>query len=482
MTNYNKKIVFFYIYFFLFAFDIHTTPDLESTIPFHQNFVWEKYSALPLFIATTALSLYGISYDRSIDSQYILTDPNRELKNFINNLHIIYPHKKNDEYLQAFTDNIKIPIIMIDEAYIQYNENCLNYLFGKAYELKPCCVYIVKNTTNKTCPSFAAKESFIFNLKLLQNIDKDIIILGTSKNKFFQSSQDICSLGFNLKTNNPSYEERLEFLEFLFQKSNLLITHRDVSYFAKKTLGFSYIHLSQLINYIQSLQKSNVMNQSFFEKSLHSIIENYKICQVTPEDFYNTCVHETGHAIMIALLESNNFMLHHASATPHGYDSCQYLGKTAFTKNSFSSSCIFIDKEVQDKNKIINYEHIKILFAGKIAEQIIFGLSNKLPLKHQSAFEDFIKNPEGATDDLYEAIDLLNAHNSYLQLQPIYNQYYYKRILSQSSLFYEDLYNLYGETLNVLLPLKDKIIEIAQLLEQKEVLVGSEIYKKIKNK
>lgn len=471
MIQYRKKIIVFCFYILSFC-NIQLNSSIESFKPFHKTFVWEKYSTLPLLITLTGLSCYGIYYASQKKIIHNNNNNNNELKKFIDNIQIIHPHQKNESIIQSFANSIQLPIIMIKETYVQNNQDCLDYLFGKAYELKPCIIYIVENTEDKKCPSFAAKESFIFDLQLLQNIDQDIILLGTSKNKKFQSPEDLFTLGFNLEKNNPSYEERLEFLDFLLRKYNLSTINTNLNDWAKKTLGFSYVNLYKLITNICNVKKSYIINQSDFDKSFNTIIKSDNIYQSSSEDLYHTCVHETGHVIMTILLKNNNFTLHHASITPH-YDSCQYLGKTAFTKFSLHSTSIFNRREVENKNKKINYEHIKISFAGKIAEQIIFGLSNQLPLTAKFAFEDFIKNPGNATHDLYDAIHLLHEHSF---IKPIYNKYYYESHFNESSPFYTELYHLYEETLTILLPYKEKIIEAAQGLKQKEFIMASEIH------
>jgi len=370
--------------------------------------------------------------------------------------------------MQLIANETKSPVLVIAESHVKYNPDNIDVLIEQATLLAPCIVYIEKDMTKYTALPFYDFNEFIDDsdgifrpscsrlmnqLSRLQESGESIIILGMAKSHDRQSVYDMCTIGFNIKYEKPSYKERAEFLNLLFATRSCKDIYIDI--LAKKTITFSY---RDLILLVQKAQRYDVLTQTYtienfsIDKAFTEIVCTHDIYKyVTKESFYETCVHEMGHALVAAHFDED-LLLYNATSTPQS---------TVDDPNDTISLGLTWHGSYCDPGSLVelNKKKIMLSLAGKIAEQIFFGLYNNQILNNKNGYTDFILFPDGATSDLKRARDL--AHEIYMinQEDPT-----------------ELLKELYGKTLELLLSYKSIIEKGAKILEQNEFITGSQVY------
>ncbi len=383
---------------------------------------------------------------------------------------------KNNELLQNLANQANYPVIKIkEEDLINGSESSVLLFFAQAKKLSPCIIYIEKKAvvtqsiddmlrdrmrdlSYKTYDYFYNKrdiayqkavchELFTKEMQLLQEQTNQIVVLGIAKNNIIKSSNDIFSLSFNVDQQNPSYKERVEILNLLLSKKNLTVTIEKI---AQKTIGFSYNNILQLIYEVIHI---DTINNDHINKAYAVVIKAHNIDVAFLNSPRKTYIHEMGHAIAIAHFDKN-FILRNVSATPQCSLVSNQRNVTELGYNQYSM--IGDNKNDTAEKTNANTQQMMICFAGKIAEQMVFGLPNNKRLNVANGYADLIDNPGGATDDLLQARRLsytINGQNS-------------EKLLKAS----------YAQALELLLSYKDKILEGAQLLEQQEFITGSQVY------
>lgn len=294
-----------------------------------------------------------------------------------------------------------------------------------------------------------------------------------AKNKYFNAcTNDIYDIGFNIEHENLGYRERIEFLDLLLKTKKYF--DFSLQYVAKKTIGFNYQQLIDIIHQAELFavqDRKKAIDSSQIDKVYNAIIKSCDIYKIEQQKLHVTSIHEMGHA-MVAAHFNKNFILHNVSTIPqyefyksmrYGTDieKSLYLGVTCATQECWASEKIRVDKE-----------YIVICLAGRIAEQLFFGLTNGILLNHVNGFKDFIDNPGGAHLDLSNTRD--TARNV---IRDMKNQNY-------NTSKYDNIDNLIGELYEEALTLvrfyKNKIEQGAKILEQEEFMLGSQIYNLLK--
>jgi len=461
MIKNNKLIRWFVIVNFLYF------PMIQADSS--SNITWEHYipfASLSMITGAYVYSLLSPCQDLKNQSQcrYWIKDFNDSCK-------IYYPHDTTffyDDEVQLIANETQIPVLVIIASHVKHDSDKIDQLFEQAQLLAPCIIYIEKDMTCFTALPFYDFNEFIDDstgifrsscaklmdqLKKLQKYDESIIVLGIGKDHDRQSIYDIVKFSFNIIYECPSCKERIEFLQLLLAKRSY--TNIDIKKLAKKTIGFSYKDLINLVqkaerhalaSYIQSICNNDI------DKAFKEIVDNHDIVKyITNESMYETCIHEMGHAIMAAHFHED-FILHNATSTPQ-FNVDNPKDNVTLGLMSLAEYCN-IDCQI-DRDK----KDIMIDLAGKISEQIFFGLSGWGILNSQTGYRDFVLHPDGAEHDLNHA-----RVTAYKICKTTYGDPD------------ELLKELYEAALELLISYKDIIEKGAKLLEQNEFVTGSQVY------
>jgi len=440
------------------------------------NFVLEKY--IPVLSVGVLSAVYA----------YILLSPPQEIichsgyKHIDKSLAEVKKHTKiyyptinsyNEHCLQKIANTTKYPITSIHEEYLNHSPESIIFFLQEAKKIAPCIVHIEKSKPkkfefkfnsyfnqyqyNSTEPSSDSLSIFIKEIELLEQNNESVIIIGTAKNNNIESINDINTISFNLENQNPSYKERLEFLQILLSNKNHSCL--DIEHIARKTRAFSYMHLGELIQKAEEQAtpiKTKIISMANIDTAYQAIIKAYEINIESFKNIYETCIHEMGHAIITTHF-TKYFTLHNVSITPQYKSENSFYDQTTFTE----LGCAQFTKQYHDNQMIeAHTQNIMICLAGKISEQIFFGLSNKKSLNNESGYADFLENPNSAQYDLIKAKNLVES------------------IVDKTKQDKEFLLkDLYAKTLVLLLSYKNKIEICAKLLEQDEFVTASQIKK-----
>jgi len=409
----------------------------------------------------------------------------KEKEFFNNNITIYYPAREQQqvkgdiEKIATYTDR---KILHIHERKLHTNTQQIELLFEQARAIAPCIIYIEKDLgdenkfrkkLNTSNPSYQCIELFIQKVKECNNNNIPILIFGYSADKMASiTPEDFDILGFNMKQENPSYQERLEFLKLLLAKTDLNVNFK-MENIAKKTMGFTYLQLALLVNKAKTSQikeNSTTLDNHYINAACGAIISSHDIRQRSKKDIHRTAVHEMGHAIITAHFQ-DDIQLNNAAITPQKYmEYIEQYGLEEVLQNGRIYSQI---KPYYLYNKINVYkENIMVDLAGKCAEQIFFQLTTNKDFNYKNSFYEFMNNPQGAYSDLQNAkkraqqvIQLIKEENNGIC-----------RYLTDETLLME----LYTSTIDLIMLYQDQIALLAEELEDKEYLHGSEIYAQFK--
>ncbi len=399
---------------------------------------------------------------------------------------LVYHPSLNASYfnnpLQKMANQTQRTIIAINEQQLKKGPAFIEIFFNQAKELGLCIIYIEKDKkidyeyqlkypdffhnydTNDNLSDDCIHE-YIQQIKSLEQTNRSCIILGTTKNKICHASvNDICDLGCNIEQDNPGYYERVEFLNILLKTQSHCISVHNL---AKKTIGLSYMQLITLVEEAAlhaKRNKKNTIPSIYFDKAYNKTVATYNIQVRDQKALQKTAVHEMGHAFIAALFQQN-FTVQKVSITPRYKfrKPSMFYGDTyqSIENGRASTTVHYYRKDAVEVNK----KHIMICLAGKIAEQLCLGLEYGKFLNHDTGYDDFIYNPDGAYYDLKQAREIADKIIHEMQEQN-------ENIPTQNDLIYE----LYKETFELMLSYKQKLQKGAQLLEQEEFLSGTQVY------
>lgn len=429
--------------------------------------VWEEYlSFQSAGLLTAGVLLYNlITTPRDMNFQIgNQTRAQAALKDS-HNITVYYPcadHSNNA--LQELSNQTQLRVITLQEN--NTNRCSLILLFAQAIKLSPCIVYIERNDTLQNfidLPSDKYKPDFLKEMLRLQKTDNSVVVIGHAKNHNLQSINDIFTISFNIKNENPSYQERVEFLHILLSQEDT--TELNIEDIAKQTIAFSYKEIINLIQTTKNLsltQDAPTLHKHHVQQAYNEITTSQTIYKAQCINLYKTSIHEMGHALTTTLF-SSQFILHNVTATPQLEKSSITMGSTQITRKA-------ITYEYESELLPLYEHHIMILLAGKIAEQIVFGLPNNQELNIENGYADLINNPNGAQNDLYKARNIAQDMIDIVR-HDLFQQLLYRQ--DQNIL----MKNIYAKTLKLILPYKNTIEETARLLEQHEFLPGSQIHK-----
>jgi cell division protease FtsH len=177
----------------------------------------------------------------------------------------------------------------------------------------------------------------------------------------------------------PDLEGRERILEVHTQGKPL--GEIDLEMIARQTSGLTGADLANLCNeaaIVAGRAEREFVTMSDFEAALERVVAGLQTRRViTPEEKKVIAYHEAGHALVRELLPSVD-RVHKISIIPRG----RALGYTMNLPDE--------DRYLKTKEELI--DHLKVLFAGRLAEEIVFG-----------------RITTGAADDLRRVIELSRA-------------------------------------------------------------------------
>lgn len=261
----------------------------------------------------------------------------------------------------------------------------------------------------------------------------------------------------------PSIKGRTEILMVHSKNKKLdqTVSLRDV---ARGTVGFSGADLANLINEASLLAArdgKDTITQEYFEKAKDKIIMGPEQTDSMMNDYEKkmTAYHEAGHAI-VGYLSEDHDPVHKVTIIPRG----RALGVTVFLP----------EKDRVSLSKIGILSQISTLYAGRIAEEMIYGK---------------LKISTGASNDIERATSLARqmvtswgmSDLGRIHIDERVNEYGQKNNYSEKNLIRIDdeisdiLNKQYKEAETILLKNKDKLEEMTNLLLEKETINDQDI-------
>lgn len=285
------------------------------------------------------------------------------------------------------------------------------------------------------------------------NKDDNIIIVG-STNRLDLLDDALLRPGRfdrHIHIGDPNYHTRLEILK-VHTKNKPIDSSVDLNLLAKKTHGFNGSHLANIANEAAIFavrENSEIITNLHFDKAIERVIAGLesKNSKLVEKEKRIVSYHEAGHALVSNSLGINP--IQKISIVPRG----QALGYVLQLPDE--------DRYIYTKNELLG--KIKILLAGKAAEEIIFG--------HKST---------GAKDDLKKVTDIATQMvceygMSSLGSMTIDNNqknFLSKKIQQETTNIIDSCYE---ETLNLLNSNLNDLHLVSQHLFEKETMTHEEL-------
>lgn len=248
----------------------------------------------------------------------------------------------------------------------------------------------------------------------------------------------------------PEYEERLEILKS-YAKGKPLDESINLDSLAHITIGFSGAALESLLNeaaIIAVNRGSNIIEHEDVDDSYYKIAMkgNKRILEDKDESQLElVAYHEAGHALATKLLTDNH--LHKVTIIP----STSGAGGATFSVPKGNSLISKID--------LIN--NIKVLYAGRAAEEILRGSKDKIT--------------SGASGDIQQATRYINSYFSELGMSEEFGMLgiddkdiYIKEAVALSKKIYEETYSLLVEN-------REMLDKLSLELIKHETLTGDQV-------
>ncbi len=450
------------------------TDGLQAIQVKNDTVAWEQYISLQSMTALTAGALlYNcIMIPRDLTFQGVSEKTAQDALKNSQYITVYSPGQASDDdnEIQKIANTIEHTIITLDRYYL--SQGSLILLFDQAIKLSPCVIYIIStigpnglmrsDSTGPIRSNNQDNKAFLKEMNYLQKTNNDsVVVFGHAKNNKLQSVHDIFAISFNIKNDCPSYQERVEFLSLLLSTDDAL--NLDAQDLARKTIAFSYQEMINFVQKIKNLAGTTTQSDDLNRHVAQARAEITRSQSVNADEqmhLYRTSVHEMGHAIVTAIY-SWDFILHNVTATPQLQGCNNSLGSTQTTRNA-------VRYEHEDELILLYERNIMMLLAGKVAEQIVFGLPDGQELTAETGYADLVGHPGGARDDLNKANNI--AQDIMRILRCSFKRFFYAN--NQDAL----MQDIYAKTLKLILSYKSKIEEGARLLEHQEFLPGSYVY------
>ncbi len=267
----------------------------------------------------------------------------------------------------------------------------------------------------------------------------------------------------------PDLNGRLEILK-VHTRGKPIASGIDLEILAKRTPGFSGADLSNLLNeaaILAARDASKEIKFSHLEEAIDKVAigPERKSKIIKPKDQVVTAFHEVGHTLASIYEESSN-EFHKVTIIPRG----MALGLTWSTEEEYKVS----QSEKQLKTEL------KILLAGRAAEEIIFGKENittgaSNDMQRSSAIARAMISRYGMNNGLGIVTYGEKQGSSFLDQEYIsrnYSELYASKIDEEVKNLIDDIYR---ETKDLLINHRDELFAVSQVLLQKETLDKEEV-------
>jgi cell division protease FtsH len=285
------------------------------------------------------------------------------------------------------------------------------------------------------------------------NKDSNILIVG-STNRLDLLDDALLRPGRfdrHIHIGDPNYHTRLEILK-VHTKNKPIDSSVDLNLLAKKTHGFNGAHLANIANEAAIFavrDNSEIINNIHFDKAIERVIAGLesKNAKLIEKEKRIVSYHEAGHALVSNSLGINP--IQKISIIPRG----QALGYVLQLPDE--------DRYIYTKDELLG--KIKILLAGKAAEEIIFG--------HKST---------GAKDDLKKVTDIATqmvcdygmSNLGAMTIDSNQKNFLSKKIQEETTSIIDSCYK---ETLNLLNSNLNDLHLVSQHLFDKETMTHEEL-------
>ncbi|MGL5752260.1 MAG: ATP-dependent metallopeptidase FtsH/Yme1/Tma family protein [Paraclostridium sp.] len=250
---------------------------------------------------------------------------------------------------------------------------------------------------------------------------------------------------------DPNYTTRFEILK-VHTKNKPLDPSVDLELLAKKTHGFNGAHLANIANEAAIFavrESSDIITSLHFDKAIERVIAGLesKNSKLIEREKRIVSYHEAGHALVSNTLGINP--IQKVSIIPRG----QALGYVLQLPDE--------DRYIYTKDELVG--KIKILLAGKAAEEIIFG--------HKST---------GAKDDLKKVTDIATqmvcdygmSNLGFMTIDNNQKNFLSKKVQEEANSI---ITSCYEETLNLLNSNLNDLHLVSQHLYDKETMTHEEL-------
>jgi cell division protease FtsH len=252
----------------------------------------------------------------------------------------------------------------------------------------------------------------------------------------------------------PDYNARKSIIS-LHAKNKPVHDSVDIESIAKDTVYFSGAMLENLMNeaaIITANSDEKAIKKEHIDKAFYTVIagaEKKDRSNITEKDRKITAYHEAGHALMTKLLLPDNII------------SKVTIIPSTRGAGGFSMS-IPKDKMYQSKREILS--NIKVLLAGRVAEEIIFG-------------EDGITT--GASNDIEKASNLIKDYIVKYGMDNKFGLFNFEAVNVDDSTIIDqcrkEIQKAYGSTKEILEDNKEYLSKIADMLIEKETIDNNDI-------
>lgn len=347
-----------------------------------------------------------------------------------------------------------------EEMFVGVGASRIRKLFKKAKKLAPCIIFI-DEIDSIARSRYSGKNNNEQTLnQLLAEMDgfesrDNIIVLAATNHLEVLDSAIIRPGRFDRKVDlpRPDVIARQKILEIHAQNKKL---SADVvlSEIAKRTVGFSGADLENVLNEAAIYavnQKKKVISKSDIDEAIARVLVGLekKNAAITEEDKRLTAVHEAGHAVLSAIIRPD----------------IKNLGISIIPRGKAGGYNFFDEADKTFKRKTDIMKEIKVLYGGRIAEEIVFDDIST------GASNDF----EKASKIAYQMIMKFGMNESFLVKIQNENDYNKRLDINKAEEVEAICKNCYSDAKIMLKKYKDQLLDLADLLYEKEYLSQEEV-------
>lgn len=332
-------------------------------------------------------------------------------------------------------------------------------LFEQAREQAPCIIFVdevdaiggARGTQGRISENDQTLNAFLEQMDGFSSNDQVLVIAATNRidsldPAFIRPGRFDKHIHIGL----PDVKARKKILD-LYVKSKPLAEDVDVESLARITVGMAGADLESLVNeaaLIAVTENSSVITRSHVDTALYKITTKgspKEINRKNEVELKLIAYHEAGHAIAAKLLTERK--IHKVTIVP----STSGAGGATFSAPP--------DTTLMSKQELINT--IKMLYAGRAAEEILMKSSDKIT--------------SGASSDIQQSTQLLKAYFAQYGMSEKFGMVFIEDDKFYMNEVFELSKKLYEETLSFLNNNKESLIAIAEALIENETLSADEV-------